>query len=70
LFRARSCDSRALVFSLNHADDTHWENASGFRSAISRDDDDKESAVFGGASEYLVEPPTPAELLAAIKRQS
>lgn len=39
-------------------------------SAVYRDDYDKDTAVFGGASEYLVEPLTPAELIAAIKRQS
>lgn len=38
-------------------------------SAVYREEYDKESAVFGGASEYLVEPLTPAELIAAIKRQ-
>ena len=38
-------------------------------SAVYRDDVAKQSAVFGGASDYLVEPLTPAELVAAIKRQ-
>ena len=39
-------------------------------SAVYGSDYDRDSAVFGGASEYLVEPLTPAELIAAIKRHT
>ena len=39
-------------------------------SAVYRDEYAKQSGVFGGASEYLVEPVAAAELIAAIKRQS
>ena len=39
-------------------------------SAVYRDEHDEQSAVFGGAAEYLVEPVTPADLFAAIKRHT
>jgi DNA-binding response OmpR family regulator len=39
-------------------------------SAVYRDEYAKQSGVFGGASEYLVEPLAPAELIGAIKRQT
>ena len=39
-------------------------------SAVYRDDSATQSGVFGGASEYLVEPLTPEQLIAAIKRQT
>jgi DNA-binding response OmpR family regulator len=39
-------------------------------SAIYRDDSATQSGVFGGAAEYLVEPLTSEQLVAAIKRQT
>ena len=38
-------------------------------SAVYREDAAKQSGIFGGACDYLVEPVTPAELVAAVKRQ-
>jgi CheY-like chemotaxis protein len=38
-------------------------------SAVYRDEFAKQAAVFGGASEYLVEPVSPEDLVAAIMRQ-
>ena len=38
-------------------------------SAVYRDEFAKQAAVFGGACEYLVEPVSPAELIAAVMRQ-
>jgi DNA-binding response OmpR family regulator len=39
-------------------------------SAIFRDDFAKRAGVFGGAAEYLVEPLTAADLVAAVRRQT
>ena len=39
-------------------------------SAVYRDEPAAQSGVFGGATEYLVEPLTPEELIAAIKRHT
>jgi DNA-binding response OmpR family regulator len=39
-------------------------------SAVYRDEISKQTAIFGGAVEYLVEPVPPAELVAAVKRQA
>jgi two-component system response regulator DevR len=38
-------------------------------SAVYRDEFAKQAAVFGGACEYLVEPVSPADLIAAVMRQ-
>jgi DNA-binding response OmpR family regulator len=38
-------------------------------SAVYRDEFAKQAAVFGGACEYLVEPVSPADLVAAVMRQ-
>jgi DNA-binding response OmpR family regulator len=38
-------------------------------SAVYRDEFSKQAAVFGGACEYLVEPVSPADLVAAVMRQ-
>jgi two-component system, OmpR family, response regulator len=39
-------------------------------SAVYRDEFAKQAAVFGGACEYLVEPVSPEDLVAAVRRQS
>ena len=38
-------------------------------SAVYREDFEKQSGIFGGACDYLVEPVTPKELVAAVRRQ-
>ena len=38
-------------------------------SAVYRDEFAKQAAVFGGACEYLVEPVSPTDLVAAVMRQ-